>query len=118
MRVAFQSISKTTTVRSGKVSQWPKGVSFVCDAAASRRKVPGVTRCPNFNAAAAVSHFLDARHLHVRVYAHACTRICAHIYAYMLAYTHILNEVYVVSLLINLRQVGNVSNKSSQPNCA
>ena len=88
-------------VRGGKVSHRPKGVSFVCDAAASLRNGPGVTMCPNFNVAAASSHFLDAKHMHIRVYARvyaymrAYTRICAHIRvyasvnAYMRAYTRI-----------------------------
>ena len=57
------------TVRGGKVSQWPKGVSIVCDAAASLRNGPGATRRPNFNVAAASAHFLEAKHLHIRVYA-------------------------------------------------
>ena len=77
--------SDVGTVRGGKVSQWPKGVSFVCDAAASLRNGPGVTRCPNFNVAAASSHFLDATHEHIRAY--------ARIYAYMRAFLTMMSGV-------------------------
>ena len=58
---------------------------FACDAAASLRNGPSVARCPNLTVAAASSHFLDAKHLHIRVY--------ARIYAYMSAYTRICSHM-------------------------
>ena len=88
------------TVRGGKVSQWPKGVSFVCGAAASLRNRPVVTRCPNFNVAAASSHFLDAKRQHIGVYARIYAYMLAYteysrIYAYLLAYTSICSHIRV-----------------------
>ena len=87
------SVLVIATVRGGKVSQWPKGVSFVCEAAASLKNGPGVTRYPNFNVAAASSRFLDAKHMNIRVYARIYSYM--RIYAYVRAYTRICGHIHV-----------------------